>query len=69
MPLSRCNDITFRNVDVDTQNFFDVGTSDKYQLQDFTFENCIVRDKKQSFDSTMIEGCVTKKLYINGKEK
>ena len=40
MPISLCNDITFRNIDVDTDNFFDVGESDKYKLEGFTFENC-----------------------------
>ena len=69
MPLSICNDITFKDIDVDTQDFFDVGTSDKYKLLNFTFDNCKVRDKKQSFDPTMIEGCVIRKLYINGIEK
>ena len=69
MPLSRCNDIPFQDIDVDTQDFFDVGTSDKYKLLNFTFDNCKVSDKKQSFDPTMIEGCVTRKLYINGVEK
>lgn len=69
MPLSQANDITFRNIDVETDNFFDVGTSDKYKLRDFTFEDCKVRDKKQSFDPTMIEGCIAKKLFINGVEK
>lgn len=69
MPLSICNDITFCDIDVDTQDFFDVGTSDKYRLQDFTFQNCKVRDRKQSFDPTMIEGCVTKNLFINGVKR
>ena len=69
MPLSRANDITFCNIDVDTDDFFDVGSSDKYRLQDFTFKNCIVRTQKQSFDPTMIEGCMVNKLYINGEER
>ena len=55
MPLSRANDINFRNIDVDTENFFDVGTSDKYQLQGFTFEDCKVCGKKVSFEPAMIE--------------
>ena len=50
MPLSICNDITFRNIDVDTDNFFDVGASDKYKLQNFNFENCKVRGEKLSSD-------------------
>ena len=69
MPLSQANDITFRNIDVETDNFFDVGTSDKYRLRDFTFEDCKVQDKKQSFDPTMIEGCKARKLFINDVEK
>ena len=69
MPLSICNDITFCDIDVETQDFFDVGTSDKYRLQDFFFQNCKVRDRKQSFDPTMIEGCVTKNLFINGVKR
>ena len=48
MSLSRANDITFRDIDVDTQNFFDVGTSDKYELQGFAFEDCKVRGEKLS---------------------
>ena len=68
MPLSQCNDITIRNIDVDSGDFFDVGKSDKYRLINFTFEDCKVRDKKQSFNPMLIEGCVTKKLIINGVE-
>lgn len=50
MPLSQCNDITFRDIDVDTDNFFDVGKSDKYKLQNFYFENCKVCGEKLSSD-------------------
>ena len=46
MPVSQANDITFRNIDVDTDNFFDIGESDKYKLQDFNFENCKVRGEE-----------------------
>ncbi len=36
MPLSRCNNITLRNIDVETDTPYDVKTSDKYELIDFT---------------------------------
>ena len=36
MPLSRCNNIALRNIQVETNNKFDVKTSDKYELVDFT---------------------------------
>ena len=32
MPLSRCNNVTLRNIKVDTKTMFDVKTSDKYRL-------------------------------------
>ena len=35
MPLSRCNDIIMRNIQVEAQTMFDVKTSDKYELKDF----------------------------------
>ena len=52
MPLSQANDITFRNIDVNTDNFLDVGTSDKYKLRDFNFENCKVRGEKVDLKSS-----------------
>ena len=38
MPLSRCNNITLRNIKVDTKTMIDVKTSDKYELIDFTLD-------------------------------
>ena len=64
MPLSQCNNITIRNIDMDTKNFFDVGTSDKYRLTDFTFENINVRDEKKAFDPSLIENCTVRNVAI-----
>ena len=38
MPLSRCNNITMRNIQVESQNMFDVQASEKYELIDFTYD-------------------------------
>ena len=38
MPKSRCNNITLRNIQVDTKTIFDVKTSDKYILENFTVD-------------------------------
>ena len=38
MPLSRCNNITLRNNQVDSNQLLDVKTSDKYELLDFTLD-------------------------------
>ena len=64
MPLSTCNNIVMRNIDMNCNNFFDVGTSEKYRLRDFTFENCKVRNKKKAFDASLIENCVVKNVVI-----
>lgn len=64
MPLSTCNNITLRNVEMKTKNFFDVGKSDKYKLTDFTFENCTITDEKKAFDEKMIENCKVSNFVI-----
>ena len=38
MPLSRCNNITMRNIQVDAETQYDVKTSDKYELTDFSID-------------------------------
>ena len=69
MPLSQCNDITLRNIRMDCKNFFDVGTSEKYRLLDFTFENVNVKDEKQAFDASLIENCMVRNVTVNGEKK
>ena len=66
MPVSQCNNITIRNIEMDCRNFFDVGISDKYILKDFVFENVKVSDEKNAFDKTMIEGTTVRNVVING---
>ena len=64
MPLSTCNNIVVRHINMDCNNFFDVGASDKYQLKDFTFDDCRVRDQKKAFDPSLIQNCVVKNVVI-----
>lgn len=68
MPLSQCNNITIRNIQMDCKNFFDVGKSEKYRLLDFTFENINVKDDKKAFDASLIENCQVKNVIINGEK-
>lgn len=68
MPLSTCNNIVMKNINMDCKNFFDVGVSDKYKLIDFTFENIDVKDQKNAFTKDIIENTVIKNLKINGTE-
>ena len=38
MPLSRCNNIVMRNINVNAETQYDVKTSDKYELKDFVVD-------------------------------
>lgn len=69
MPLSVCNNISVSNVDATCDNFFDVGTSDKYRLTDFSFVNCNITDSTNAFDKSMIDNTKIKNLVINGKKQ
>ena len=68
MPLSTCNNIVMKNINMDCKNFFDVGASDKYKLIDFTFENIDVKDQKNAFTKDIIENTIIKNMKINGVE-
>lgn len=69
MPMSVCNNISVSNVDATCDNFFDVGTSDKYRLTDFSFVNCNITDSANSFNKSVIENTKIKNLVINGKKQ
>ena len=58
-----------RNIDMKCKNFFDVGTSDKYRLVDFTFETIKAEDEKDAFDKTMIENTTVSNVIINGTQR
>ena len=64
MPLSQCNNITIRNIRMTTKNFFDVGSSDKYRLTDFTFQNIDVQDEKKAFEPALITNCTVTNVNI-----
>lgn len=65
MPLSQCNNIVMRNIKMQCKNFFDVGTSDKYRLSGFTFQNIDVTDEKCAFSPAVIDNTVVKNVKIN----
>lgn len=69
MPLSQCNNIEIRNINMECKNFFDVGKSDKYRLVDFIFEDVNVKDDKDAFEKTVIENTVVKNVTINGTSR
>ena len=65
MPLSECHDVTLRDIRMTCRNFFDVGTSDKYRLHHFTFEDIDVQDQRNAFNATLIEDATVRNVMIN----
>ncbi len=68
MPESFCRHITIKNISMDCVNFFDVSTSSKYDLCDFSFENIKVSDQKNAFDAHLIDNTKIKNVVINNKK-
>lgn len=65
MPLSVCDHITIRNIDMDCKTLFNVGASDKYRLQNFTVENVRVRvTDNVTLEDDIIENMTTKNLMV-----
>ncbi len=67
MPLSRCNNIVMKHIQMACRNFFDVGVSEKYALSDFTFSDIEVTDEREAFKKDLIEGTKVVNLKINGR--
>ena len=65
MPLSECHDVTLRDLRLTCRNFFDVGTSDKYRLHHFTFENIDVQDRGGNFRPEVIENATVRNVNIS----
>ena len=67
MPISQCHDITFKGINMNCGNFFNVAKSDKFILKNFTFEDCDVKDGTPQFDGKLIENTVVRNVKINGE--
>ena len=69
MPLSQCNNITLRNISMDCSTFFDVASSEKYALKDFSFENINVTEKAKvkAFSVNPIDNLQLRNVKINGE--
>ena len=69
MPLSECSNMTFRNIRMTCNVFFNVTGSDKYALRNFDFEDidCSDYGKEKPFSKRPVEGLTLKNVKINGE--
>lgn len=70
MPLSKCNDISFKNIRMDCGTFFNVTGSEKYQLCRFSFDDVDVKDqaKVKAFTNNPIDELTINNVTINGEK-
>ena len=55
-----------KNIKMNCRNFFDVGSSEKYSLNNFKFENIDVKDERNAFRKDIIENTIVMNVKING---
>ena len=69
MPLSQCNDVSFKNIKMDCKTFFDVQGSDKYALKNFSFDDIDVKDhaKVKAFTERPIDNLRLTNVVVNGE--
>ena len=70
MPLSQCNDIWFKNINMSCGVFFNVTGSDKYALKNFSFENIESKDfgKEKPFSKRPVDNLILKNVVLNGEK-
>ena len=67
VPLSYCENITLRNIELDCEVFFDIAIGQYDRLSNFTFDKLTVNAKNESYDKTLIKGLIFSDVMINGK--
>ena len=65
LPVSICRNVTLRNINLKCETFFDVKSSDKYKLSNFTFQNLNIEATKGSIDKSLINRFTLKNVKVN----
>ena len=68
VPLSFCENISMKHIDLKCEVFFDVAIGESNRLKDFTFEDLSIVAKNGTFDYSMIQGIQIKNVFVNKKK-
>ncbi|MDA3879867.1 MAG: glycosyl hydrolase family 28 protein [Prolixibacteraceae bacterium] len=68
VPQSFSENITFRNIELNCEVFFNVAITENDKLSKFTFENLKIETKKDAFNTDLIEDVTLNNIVINGKK-
>lgn len=69
LPVSSCDRITFKNIDVTCDQFMDAKASEKYRLTNFVFKNVKVVTPKGSYDKELFKDATFKKVLVKSPVK
>ena len=69
MPVSGVRNVTVRNIDIKTANFFKVEMKHPFVLKDFTLDHIQATDKHNCFDSDKVEGMIVSNVTLNGNKR
>ncbi len=69
VPLSYAQNITFNNIDLNCDVFFNVNITENDKLSDFTFKNLNIKTNNDQFDTGFIDGVEKENIVINGQER
>lgn len=67
VPLSYCDNITMRNIDIKCDVFYDMAITQYDKLSNFTFDNLKIEAQKDEMDKTIITGLKLKNVVVNNK--
>ena len=68
VPLSFCENISMKHIDLKCEVFFDVAIGENNRLKDFTCVDLSIVAKNGSFDHSMIQGIQIKNVFVNKKK-
>lgn len=68
MPKSRSNNIVMRNINFTCGTFFNVKSSDQYDLCDFTFQNLNIKARKPEFNQDQVQSFTVKNVNVTPME-
>jgi len=65
MPLSSCENVSLRNINLKCEVFYDLKPSENYKLSNFSFQNLNIKAVNGSFDKSLIQGITLNKVKVN----
>jgi hypothetical protein len=65
MPISTCENIGLKNINLKCKVFFDIDFSEDYKLSDFLFQNLNIEAENGSIDKSLIKRITLNNVKVN----